>query len=163
MKQHPKIASCGRSGPQLCTVILIISCILASPGYAGSKKNQPPSSAATKPNDTFAHADIDHDGKLSRGEAGDFLVYLVFADRDRNHDGRLTKQEWTQGDSRQLVSFRERDYNRDDLVTMEEAIVYGRGGGGATSLMRAADKNRDGKLDRAELQAYFASHQTTSD
>ena len=74
-----------------------------------------------------------------------------------------SQQEWAQGDSRQLASFRKRDYNRDDLVTMEEAILYGRGGGGGVSLMRAADKNRDGKLDRAELQAYLAGHQISSD
>ena len=158
MKGKPKLARLGDTG--LCgrTFVLAICCILASAGCSTSKDHQPMSSAAAGPNDAFAQADINHDGKLSRGEAGDYLVYVVFVARDRNHDGRLTKQEWTLGDSSQLISFRKRDYNRDDIVTVEEAIVYGRGGGGAASLMRAADKNRDGKLDRAELQAYLTNH-----
>ncbi len=37
---------------------------------------------------------------------------------------------------------------------MEEAILFGRRGGGAVALVHRADKNRDGKLDRAELEAY---------
>jgi hypothetical protein len=138
--------------------VVAICCILASAGWSAAGDRQPPSSASVSPDDVFAHADSDHDGRLSRGEAGEYLVYLVFAARDRDHDRRLTKQEWAKGDSRQLASFRERDYNRDDVVTLEEAILYGRGGGGAASLMRAADKNRDGKLDRAELHAYLTNH-----
>jgi hypothetical protein len=43
-------------------------------------------------------------------------------------------------------------------VTLEEAIIYGRQGGAALSLMRAADKNRDNKLDRAEINAYLNGH-----
>ena len=163
MKEEPELARLGHTRPRRRTTVVAVCCILASAGCSTSKDRQPTSSAAASPNDVFAQSDINHDRKLSRGEAGDYLVYVVFVARDRNHDGRLTEQEWAQGDSGQLVSFRKRDYNRDDVVTMEEAIVYGRGGGGGTSLMRAADKNRDGKLDRAELEVYLASHQTPSD
>ena len=157
MKEKPKLARLDCSRPYRRVAVVAMCCILASAGWSASQDRQPPSSSAPA-NDAFARADANHDGKLSRGEAGDYLVYVVFVARDRNHDGRLTKQEWTQGDSSQLISFRKRDYNRDDIVTVEEAIVYGRGGGGAASLMRAADKNRDGKLDRAELQAYLTNH-----
>ena len=66
----------------------------------------------------------------------------------------LTQEEWAAGDRNQIAAFKLRDANEDGAVTMEEAIVFGRRGGGAVTLMRRADKNRDGKLDRAELEAY---------
>ena len=125
------------------------------PGHAAGKER---TTATSSKNDDFARADANHDGKLSREEAGDYLVYVVFSARDKNRDGRLTLQEWTRGDQSKVAAFRQRDANRDDFVTLEEAIIYGRQGGAALSLMRAADKNRDGKLDRAELQAYLDSH-----
>jgi hypothetical protein len=86
-------------------------------------------------------------------------VYLVFTARDKNQDNRLTLQEWARGDQSKVAAFRQRDTNRDGVVTLDEAIIYGRQGGAALSLMRAADKNRDNKLDRAELNAYLNSHQ----
>ena len=104
--------------------------------------------------DSFDLADANHDGKLSREEAGDYLVYMVFVSRDKNHDGRLTQEEWAAGDRNQIAAFKLRDANEDGAVTMEEAIVFGRRGGGGVALMRRADKNRDGKLDRAELEPY---------
>jgi Ca2+-binding EF-hand superfamily protein len=122
-----------------------------------SAAGQKPKTAATA-NDEFARADTNHDGKLSREEAGDYLVYLVFTARDKNHDDRLTLQEWTRGEQSKVAAFRLRDTNRDGFVTLEEAIIYGRQGGAALSLMRAADKNRDNKLDRAEINAYLNGH-----
>jgi EF hand len=125
--------------------------LLALCGCATNNKPQPSAIGQTG-TDTFAAADSDHDGKLSRGEAGDFLVYEVFEVYDSNHDGSLTLAEWTRGDPGRANDFENRDANSDDVVTLEEAIVYGRRGGGGVSLMRKADKNRDGKLDRAEIQ-----------
>lgn len=129
--------------------------LLALCGCASNDKPQT-SSAGQGGTDTFAAADSDHDGKLSRGEAGDFLVYKVFEVYDSNHDGRLTLAEWTKGDPGRAHDFENRDANRDNVVTLEEAIVYGRRGGAAASLMRKADKNRDGKLERAEIQSLAA-------
>ena len=111
-------------------------------------------SAESGTKDSFDLADANHDGKLSREEAGDYLVYVVFVFRDKNRDGRLTEEEWAAGDRNQIAAFKLRDANEDGAVTMEEAIVFGRRGGGGVALMRRADKNRDGKLDRAELEAY---------
>ena len=147
----------------LCGLILIALTVAMGGCAANSTSQHSASSTAGGGNDTFAQADANHDGKLSREEAGDYLVYIVFVARDTNHDGRLTKQEWGETDPEHLAAFRNRDYNRDDVVTIEEAIVYGRAGGGGASLVRAADKNRDGKVDRAELQDYLASHKTPSD
>jgi len=110
------------------------------------------------PKDSFDLADANHDGKLSREEAGDYLVYIVFAARDKNRDGRLTQAEWAAGDRNQIAAFKERDRNEDGVVTMEEALIYGRRGGGGAALMRQADKNKDGKLDRAEIEAYTRQH-----
>ena len=99
-------------------------------------------------------ADADHDGKLSRGEAGDYLVYVVFAVSDKNKDAQLTQEEWTRGDPTQANAFKLRDANQDGVVTLEEAIVYGRQGGAGVALIRRADRNRDGKLERVEIEAY---------
>ena len=111
-------------------------------------------SAESATKDSFDLADANHDGKLSREEAGDYLVYVVFVFRDKNQDGRLTQEEWAAGDRNQIAAFKLRDANEDGAVTMEEAILFGRRGGGAVALVHRADKNRDGKLDRAELEAY---------
>ena len=44
-------------------------------------------------------------------------------------------------------------------MTKEEAIACGREHGIANKIMREADKNHDGFLDRAEVQAYYASRE----
>ena len=44
-------------------------------------------------------------------------------------------------------------------MTKEEAIAYGREHGSANKIMREADKNHDGFLDRAQVQAYYASRE----
>ena len=124
---------------------------------ASNHGNQQSASAASGGQDSFTLADANHDGKLSREEAGDYLIYVVFAVCDKDRDGRLTQEEWTRGDPKQISAFKLRDANEDGVVTMEEAIVYGRRGGAGVALMRRADKNRDGKLDRAEIEAYSAS------
>ncbi len=126
-------------------------------GCAPNHVAQQRASTASDGQDSFTLADANHDGKLSRGEAGDYLVYVVFAARDKNGDGRLTQEEWTHGDAKQIAAFKVRDANEDGAVTLEEAIVYGHWSGAGLSLMRRADRNRDGKLDRAEIEAYSAS------
>ena len=125
--------------------------LLALCGCATNNEPQPSVTGQTG-TDIFAAVDNNHDGQLSQGEAGDFVVYNVFEVYDSNHDGRLTLAEWTRGDPGRTNDFKTRDANGDDVVTLEEAIVYGHLGGGGVSLMRKADKNRDGKLDRAEIQ-----------
>jgi hypothetical protein len=125
-------------------------------GCAPTPGTQQPAQSASVGQDSFTLADADHDGKLSRGEAGDYLVDVVFVARDKNRDGRLTQEEWTHGDAKQIAAFKLRDANEDGAVSLEEAVVYGRRGGAGLALMRQADRNRDGKLDRAELDAYSA-------
>jgi len=58
------------------------------------------------------------------------------------------------GDPSRLADFKKRDANHDGVVTKEEAIAYGREHGIANKIMREADKNHDGFLDRARVQAY---------
>ena len=43
------------------------------------KRPRPSASAESGTKDSFDLADANHDGKLSREEAGDYLVYVVFA------------------------------------------------------------------------------------
>jgi Ca2+-binding EF-hand superfamily protein len=107
----------------------------------------------------FNAADTNHDGKLSRDEASDFLVGEIFDSRDANHDGKMTEKEWTGGDPARLEDFKKRDANHDGIVTKEEALAYGRKYGVTKQIFEEADKNHDGYLSRAEAQTYYASRE----
>ena len=111
----------------------------------------------------FDLADANHDGKLSRDEASDFLVNQMFDSRDASGDGRMTQQEWTGGDSARVGQFKKRDLDGDDVVTKQEAISYGRRHGIANEIMKEADKNHDGSLDRGEARAYAGSREGPPD
>ena len=124
-----------------------------------TNKNLQPATSAGAGVSGFDAADANHDGKLSRDEASDFLINEIFNSRDANHDGRMTAEEWSGGDPSRLADFKKRDANHDGVVTKEEAIAYGRKHGIANKIMREADKNHDGFLDRAEVQAYYASRE----
>jgi hypothetical protein len=89
-------------------------------------------------------ADANHDGKLSRDEASDFLVNEIFKSRDANHDGRMTAMEWADADPGRLADFKKRDTTHEGMVTKEEAIAYGRAHGVANKILREADTNHDG-------------------
>src|SRR5438477_2085615 len=119
---------------------LLILCACAT------NKNLQPS----QPGGGFEAADANHDGKLSKDEASDFLVNEIFNSRDANHDGRVTAEEWCGGDPSRLADFKKRDANQDGIVTKEEATVYGREHGVANKIVHEADKNHDGFLDRDE-------------
>ena len=107
----------------------------------------------------FDRADTNHDGKLSRDEVNVFLVNQIFDSRDSNHDGKMTKEEWAGGDRARLAQFNKRDTDGDGIVAKEEAIAYGSRRGLSKEIMAEADKNHDGFLDRAEVQAYYASRE----
>jgi EF hand len=123
-------------------------------GCSTTKTLEPNSQAST-----FDRADANHDGKLSLDELNTYIVNQIFDSRDANHDGKMTEQEWTGGDPTRLADFKKRDANGDGVVTKEEAIAYGRKHGLARKIMQEADKNHDGFLDRAEVQAYYASRE----
>jgi Ca2+-binding EF-hand superfamily protein len=144
------------SGRVSIGVAALLLCVVN--GCIAGKSGQQSASAQSRAKDSFDLADAKHDGKLSREEAGDYLVYMVFTARDKNRDGRLTQAEFAAGDRNQIAAFKERDRNEDGFVTIEEALIYGRRGGGAVALMRRADKNGDGKLDRAEIETYARQH-----
>jgi Ca2+-binding EF-hand superfamily protein len=114
---------------------------------------------AGKTPDRFDQADKNHDGMLSLDEVNAFLVGELFRPLDKNKDGKLTKAEWMAGskDAAKAEAFRVRDANADGVVTMDEALAYGRKKGMAKELMQKADTNKDGKLSIAEIKAYYAS------
>lgn len=143
---------------QLSMAIVSLLTLLPVVGFAAGNKSQQSKNGATITDDNFARADENHDGKLSRAEAGDFLVYEVFTACDLNHDGKISLQEWLRVKPGQTAAFEDRDANNDGFVTLEEAIVYGRRGGAGLTLLKQADTNHDGKIDRAELQAYLNKH-----
>jgi hypothetical protein len=111
------------------------------------------------PESAFDRADTNHDGKLSLDELNVFIVNQIFDSRDANHDGKMTEEEWSGGDPARLAQFKKRDANGDGIVTKEEAIAYGRQHGLSKKIMAEADKNHDGFLDRAEVQAYYGSRE----
>jgi len=127
-------------------------------GFAGCAGN-PGTFSTARPvaitHDDFALADANHDGKLSREEAAEYLVFVVFTASDADADGRITEQEWIRSDQAQGVTFRRCDTNGDGVVTLSEAIAFTQRDRAALAFMRQADRNRDGKLNRAEIDAYF--------
>ncbi len=131
---------------------LILASLLALSACATNQKS--PSGA-----DRFEKADANRDGKLSRDETSDYLVAEIFDSRDANHDARMTLEEWNGGDSTRAAAFKKRDANHDGVVTIDEAIMYGRAHGIAKEILRDGDKNKDGALDKAEIQAYYASRE----
>ena|SRR5437870_3818915 len=136
--------------------VLLIVMLLSA---CAANKNLQPAQSARGGASGFDAADINHDGKLSRDEASDFLVNEIFASRDANHDGRMTKQEWADDDPERVADFQKRDANHDGIVTKEEAMTYGRAHGITKKIFKEADTNHDGLLDRAEVQAYYASRE----
>jgi Ca2+-binding EF-hand superfamily protein len=137
--------------------MLALAAALAT-GCSTNKTLEPNSPASA-----FDRADANHDGKLSLDELNEFVVNEIFDSRDANHDGKMTKDEWTGGDPGRLAQFNKRDANGDGIVTKEEALAYGRNYGTAKKMMKEADKNHDGSLDRNEVQAYYGSREGPPD
>jgi Ca2+-binding EF-hand superfamily protein len=135
-------------------VVLALGALSACATNKNSSSSQSSSGASR-----FDQADANHDGKLSRDEASDYLVMEIFDSRDANHDGKMTEQEWTGGDPSRVAGFKKRDANHDGVVTKEEAIAYGRAHGVVNKIMKEADTNHDGYLERSEVKAYYASRE----
>jgi Ca2+-binding EF-hand superfamily protein len=126
---------------------------------AYNKNLQPAAATPGTGEGGFELADANHDGKLSRAEASDFLGNQIFDAVDVNHDGKITKEEWTAGGARSSADFKKRDSNHDGIVTRDEALKYGRAHGMTKKAFAEADKNHDGALDRKEVEAYYASRE----
>jgi Ca2+-binding EF-hand superfamily protein len=106
----------------------------------------------------FQRADSNQDGKLSRQEASDLYVRNVFESRDENQDGQLTATEWWPGnDAAQRAMFKQCDTNQDGLVSLAEALAWGRTNQGWGQVMMEADTNKDGFITLAEARAYLGS------
>ena len=143
--------------PEFRLGLLALSALLLA-GCA-SNKNLQPITATPNASGGFELADANHDGKLSRTEAADFLAGEIFDARDTNHDGQITKAEWTAADKKDTAGFTKRDANHDGIMTREEAINYSRNHGLTKKAFATADKNHDGFVDRSEVQAYYASRE----
>jgi hypothetical protein len=137
--------------------VALLFCALS--GCAWNKNLQPAQATPGTGEGGFEIADANHDGKLSRDEASDFIVSEIFTARDTDHDGHITKQEWTAADPKDAAGFKQRDNNHDGIMTKEEALKFGRAHGMTAKTFREADKNHDGTLDRAEVQTYYASRE----
>jgi Ca2+-binding EF-hand superfamily protein len=116
--------------------------------------------STSTPPDRFVLADADKDGRLSRAEVSDFVVHNVFDARDEDGNHRLTPTEWwPEQDAEQTQAFTLRDANADSIVTLEEALVYGRANQGWDDIMADADTNKDGFITREEGTAYYAARE----
>ena|GEM_PF-832257 len=155
------IPFCKTTGKQLYRVFLLaaLPLLFLYPGCAYNKNLQPAAATGGTGEGGFELADANHDGKLTRAEASDFIAGEVFAARDINHDGRLTKAEWTAADKRAAAEFDKRDADHDGVVTREEFFQYSRSRGMTRKAFAQADKNHDGYLDKTEVQAYYASRE----
>jgi hypothetical protein len=141
---------------------LLLATTLAALSSCATNKNLQPAQATPGTGaGGFELADTNHDGKLSRSEASDFIAGEVFAARDTNHDGQITKAEWTAADPRDSAGFKKRDANHDGTMTKAEALAYARAHGMAAKAFAEADKTHDGVLDRAEVEAYYNSREGT--
>lgn len=106
----------------------------------------------------FENVDLDRSGKLSLDEVNTYLVTGVFEGRDANGDKVVTRAEWLAGDDLgQERLFRERDANRDGVVSLDEALAYGRKKGMAAQFVREADTDKDGSLSFEEIFAFYSS------
>lgn len=144
----------------LCAAGAFVALAFVALAGCATNKNLLPSQGTTTPESGgFEEADANHDGKLSRDEGSDFLVNEIFNSRDANHDGRMTQEEWAAGDPARVADFKKRDTDHDGIVTKEEAIKHGRARGVVNEILREGDKNHDGALDKAEVQAYYASRE----
>ena len=108
--------------------------------------------------DRFALADGDGNGELTAAELSRYAACSIFSDRDTNHDGRITRVEWNPAISPQENrEFALRDANNDGAVTLTEAGDYAQKKQRFADDVKAADTNKNGTVNRAEAQAYYAS------
>lgn len=110
---------------------------------------------------SFAMLDTNGDGTLGGGElkpssqaapAGPTLAD-TFNQLDADHNGRLTGKEWTAGTS----ELDRMDHNHDGAVTRDEFLNLDRQRTRLEGLFRMMDKNRDGRISRAEWRNNAAS------
>jgi hypothetical protein len=107
----------------------------------------------------FERADKNHDNKLSREEASDFLVTDKLQCHDLNGDGRLSWEEWScDGGKCSREEFEAYDRNHDGYITLKEALKYGRHSPAFDKLFTEADKDHDGFLSRDEVKECYEKH-----
>jgi hypothetical protein len=143
----------------LWIVALLVALVAFFSSCAYNKNLQPAQATPGTGEGGFELADANHDGKLSRDEASDFLTNQIFNAIDLDHNGQITKEEWSKGGARPMSDFKKRDTNHDGVVTREEALKYGRAHGMTKKAFAEADKNHDGALDRNEIESYYASRE----
>src|SRR5215475_12132703 len=74
-------------------LLVILTGLFSSCAY--NKNLQPEQATPGTGEGGFELADANHDGKLSRAEASDFLTNQIFNAIDLDHNGQITKEEWS--------------------------------------------------------------------
>lgn len=106
---------------------------LAAPAMAQVKADPDPS--------RFDVADANDDGKVDRGEYGNFVEEWVLL-HDTDRDGRLSREEYA--DAPDPGRFDDIDTNHDNFLGVIEVIGF------SDADFAAMDANADGGIDRAE-------------
>lgn len=136
-----------------------LALVFAAALFAGCQTTDQPSGR-----DRFNKVDTNKDGKLSQAEASDYIVTKVFEARDKNGDGKMTWEEWhVEGDNSSKTKFAARDTNKDGVVSLDEALTYGRKSGIAKEAFHKADTNKDGYLSYEEARAYYGQKEGRPD
>jgi len=106
----------------------------------------------------FEKADLDHNGLISRDEAGVYIGSNLFDGMDKDHDGKIASHEWNAGGNTMTAhKFKKADQNHDGVVSEDElkaAVIRSQQ---MSEFINGADKNHDGGVSKAEALSYYAS------
>ena len=106
----------------------------------------------------FEQADLNHNGLISKPEAGVYIASNLFDGMDKNHDAKIEPAEWNAGGTTTTArNFQKADQNHDGVVTEDELKVAAIRSQKLTDFMTGADTDRDGGVSKPEALSYYAS------
>jgi EF hand len=109
--------------------------------------------------DLFRTLDVDQDQGIALAELEQGIAGGLFKTYDADRDGVITTAEWRRLDPEgDPVFMRQRDGNRDGRITRDEALKSIRRRPFSRQVFQQADRNRNGSIEPAEAEVWFADH-----